>query len=108
MRTRVLVGGLQKVRALYSGLARNRSGRRADLAGHVGVCISRRNERETGETTAIEFVDHQTLEGVPDRVDVVDPAEPYHHAASRDGEASVDDEGQNENGGGSHSLGNGS
>ena len=45
--------------------------------GHVGRAL---------EDATVELVDHERLEGVADRVDVVDPAEPDHHVARRDGE----------------------
>src|ERR1700744_6507115 len=52
----------------------------------------------------MELVDHKRLETVRNRVNVVHPSRPTQHVASRNGEAGVDNQTQDQDGGGHQSL----
>lgn len=47
----------------------------------------------------MEFVDHQALEGIPNRIDKVDPSEPGFHITRRDREPGVDNQPEHEDSG---------
>lgn len=86
------------------------SGNRADgpasllSTRNVFVAGAERNELIALELPVVEFVDHERLETVTNRVDVADPLGPAQHVAGRDSETSVHDETQDEDGGGCESL----
>lgn len=52
----------------------------------------------------MKFVDHQRLECVRQRVDIVHPSAPIQHVVDRDDEASEDDETKNDDSCGYHGL----
>lgn len=56
------------------------------------------------ELSVVELVDHQCLEGVCDRVDVVDPSRPAKHVGCWNGETGVHDETEDDDCGGSQRL----
>ena len=56
------------------------------------------------KVSVVEFVHHEGLKTVADRVDVTDPLGPTQHVARRNGKTSVHDETQDEDGGGCQSL----
>ena len=53
----------------------------------------------------MEFVNHQALESVGNGIDIVHPSRPAKHVSRRDGKSSVDNQTQDEDGGGHQSLG---
>ena len=52
----------------------------------------------------MELVDHERLESVRKRIDIIHPAAPTQHVIDGDNETSEDDETENENSGRYHGL----
>lgn len=61
------------------------------IGRNIGVLWTLRDKGRASKFSVVEFVDHQCLKSVCDRVDVVDPSRPAQHVCGWDGETSVHD-----------------
>lgn len=81
---------------------------RTDAVGSRDILVTghRRagNELGTGELLVVELVDDETLEGVGQGIQVVEPAAPAKHVVDGDDEAGEDDERKNDDGSRHHGL----
>jgi tetrahydromethanopterin S-methyltransferase subunit G len=67
------------------------SGTDSRIGRNIGVLWALGNKGRTSKFSVVEFIDHQCLESVCDRVDVVDPSRPAQHVCGWNGETSVHD-----------------
>ena len=108
VRAEVLKGRVDVVIAVHHVRARNGTDGRADTVERADRFVAREigagHECVACVILVVELVDHEGLETVGERVDVVDPTAPPQHVVNRDDEAGKDDQGEDDKGCGHHSL----
>ena len=102
----VVEGRVDVVITVDEWLSRNRSDSPAGLLKARDIIVARTGWEEVValKISVVEFVHHEGLKTVADRVDVTDPLGPTQHVARRNGKTSVHDKTQDEDGGGCQSL----
>lgn len=74
------------------------------IRADVSVVATGRYENRARDLSAMEFIDHQSLESITDRVEIIDPPEPWMHVSNWDRKSSISDDGKDEDGSWCHCL----
>lgn len=65
-------------------------------SAHIEIFRTHRDKSGTVEIAILELINHQTLEGIGDWINVVNPAEPRMHVVNRNHESSVSHQSKDE------------
>jgi hypothetical protein len=78
--------------------SRNSSNNSTDMveSAHVKVLRTHRDKSGTVKIAILELINHQTLEGIGNGIDVVNPAEPRMHVMNRNHKSSISHQSKDE------------